>query len=176
MNFSHKTLSIDPGSVKIGITCISIIETKIHIIKTLQHTLIGYSKEERFQNLYQITEENIKENPDINDIVVESTFFAPQGKESRFSIDAPAALCMARGVIYAVAGKYKKKVFEYDNKQHKKILTGDGNATKSQIIRVVNLKLNKKVQEDEAMSVSLGFCHCIEKYNEHKKQLKQNHD
>lgn len=172
--YAYRTIGIDPGTDKIGMSDIAIIDNKICVINTFQEKLKGKTKELRLWHLYNFIEsylagvclDSLKGSvyESINDITTEATFLA-RGKK-KISADAPLSLSMARGVIYAIAGKYNKNVVEYDHATHKKTLTGDGSAKKPQIIRAVQIKLGKIVQEDEAMAVSLGYCRLLNYYQE----------
>lgn len=165
MHFKHRTLAIDPGTEKVGITDLEIIETKVYIIDSIQLKLEGKTKEERLFSLYNHLDIYMSNHHEqINDISTEATFVVPYDNKKKISIASPLALSMSRGIIYAIAGKYKKSVTEYDNTTHKKSLTGEGDAKKTQIIRAVKQRLGKDVEEDQAMSVSIGFCHLLQVY------------
>lgn len=159
-------------------TDIAIIDNKINVINTFQEKLKGKTKELRLSYLYKFINEYIeskllKEGGElwVDDITTEKTFLA-RGK--KINADAPLSLSMARGVIYAIAGKYNLNVIEYDHATHKKDLTGDGGAKKTQIIRAVQTKLGRTVQEDEAMSVSIGYCRLLHFYQQYKKENHEN--
>lgn len=165
MNFKYRTLAIDPGTEKVGITDLELINTKIYILDSIQLKLEGKTKEQRLFSLFnQLDIHMEKHHEQIDDISTEATFVVPYNNKKKISISSPLSLSMARGIIYAIGGKYKKTITEYDNTTHKKSLTGEGDAKKTQIIRAVKQRLNKEVEEDQAMSVSIGFCHLLEIY------------
>lgn len=170
---SEKILSVDPAQVKVGISLLREETNRIKLLDSNQVYLIGKTTEERLAHLYQWLDEYVNLNKP-SEIALEETFVAPydnKKKEYKFNLDAPLKLSMARGVVYAIAGKYGIKVYEYSNGDVKKTATGDHHATKSMIIKKISEIFKKYLddnnrksfEEDEADSVAIGITHLITK-------------
>lgn len=163
--------SIDPGTEKTGISLLREENNRIKLIESHQVPLIGKTLEGRLAYYYQWLDNFININKPSH-AALEETFVAPYDDKKgtyKFNLDAPLKLSMARGIVWAVAGKYNIKVYEYSNGDVKKTATGNHQATKSMIIRKMSetfkkyLEENnrKSFEEDEADSVAIGITHLI---------------
>lgn len=166
MNQNLKILSADPGSFKVGISCLELTnQGKIELINSNQVYLEGKSLEERLNFLYNYLNNYLSLNS-VSEIALEETFVAPFDKKAgnyKFSIDAPLKLSMSRGVIWSLAGKYGIKVFEYSNGDVKKAITRNHQATKQMMMLQIGKIFGKKFEEDEADSIAIGVTHLIAK-------------
>ena len=151
-------LSFDPSSLKIGCALLKECENKIHLEHSYQIKLIGNCVEDRLDYLYRKVDDLMEiHNPD--EIALEATFVSRGG----INIKSPLTLSMSRGIIFAVAGKYKKKIFELHNKTVKSSFCGNGNASKKMIQDRCELMYGKKFSEDEADSIAIGITHILNK-------------
>lgn len=168
---SEKSLVIDPGTEKLGISLLQEENNRIKLLDSNQLYLIGKTTEERLAHLYQWLDEYVNKNKP-SEISLEETFVAPYDNKKggyKFNLDAPLKLSMARGVVYAIAGKYNIKIYEYSNGDVKKTATGNHQATKSMIIKRISEIFKKYLddrnrnsfEEDEADSVAIGITHLI---------------
>lgn len=165
MTQNLKILSADPGSNKVGISCLSLSSGKIELINSNQVYLEGKSLESRLNFLYNYLDNYLSLNP-VSEIALEETFVAPFDKKAgnyKFTLDAPLKLSMSRGIIWALAGKYGIKVFEYSNGDVKKAITRNHQASKKMMMDQVSKIFGKKFEEDEADSVAIGVTHLIAK-------------
>lgn len=161
----EKSFTVDPGTNKVGISLLQEIENKIKLLESHQVYLIGKTTEERLAFLYQYLDNYVNINKP-SDAALEETFVAPYDNKKggyKFNLDAPLKLSMARGIVYAVCGKYGIKVYEYSNGDVKKTVTGNHQATKNMIIRKMSDIFKRKFEEDEADSVAIGITHLISK-------------
>ncbi len=155
--------SIDPGQNKIGLSRLNQSENKMQLIESIQLFLVGKTTEERLNYLYNYIDNYLSKNP-VSSIALEETFVAPfddKAGKYKFNLDAPLKLSMSRGVIYALAGKYNLKVYEYSNGDVKRTATGNHQATKNMIIKKMESLFGRKFQEDEADSVAIGITHLL---------------
>jgi crossover junction endodeoxyribonuclease RuvC len=165
MNQNLKILAGDPGSNKVGISCLSLSLGKIELINSNQVYLEGKSLEERLNFLYNYLDKYLSSNP-VQEIALEETFVAPFDKKTgnyKFTLDAPLKLSMSRGIIWALAGKYGIKVYEYSNGDVKKAITRNHQASKKMMMNQIGKIFGKKFEEDEADSVAIGVTHLIAK-------------
>ncbi len=66
----------------------------------------------------------------------------------------------ARGVSLAIAGRHQLPVFEYATRSAKKMLTGNGAATKEQVQLIVqNLLKIRETRLDATDALALAICH-----------------
>lgn len=161
----NKTIGIDPAVFKIGCSTLALNLGKIELINSNQVYLEGKSLESRLNFLYNYLDNYLSLNP-VSEIALEETFVAPFDKKAgnyKFSIDAPLKLSMSRGVIWALAGKYNIKVFEYSNGDVKKAITRNHQASKKMMIDQISKIFGRKFEEDEADSVAIGITHLIAK-------------
>ena len=157
-----RILGIDPG---IGICGFGLIETPDNFstnFKVLDFgavtTEVGAPMPERLKELYDSLTEVFKQTkPDL--VAVEKLFFSK-------NITTGIAVAEARGIVLLVSEQNKKPVFEYTPNAIKKILTGYGSATKSQMQEMVRLQLNldKKPKPDDAadalaVAMVCGYLH-----------------
>ncbi len=84
---------------------------------------------------------------------VEKVFF---GKNA----DSAFKLGQARGVVLAVAGRHHLPVFEYATRSAKKMLTGNGAATKEHVQMIVQNMLSvRETRLDATDALALAICH-----------------
>lgn len=133
-----KILGIDPG---IGICGFGMIETEggfhavdFGAVTTKVDAPMPARLMELFESLKQVFDEC---RPDM--VAVEKLFFSN-------NITTGIAVAEARGVVLLVAEQNKVPVFEYTPNEIKKILTGYGAATKTQMQEMVRLQLGLDVK------------------------------
>lgn len=124
-------LGIDPGTVIMGYSLLSV---KGNSIKMLEMDVVKLNgKKDMFERLGVINEviqELInKYNP--TEMAIEAPFF---GK----NVQSMLKLGRAQGVAIAVAMMNKIKVAEYAPKKVKQSITGNGNAKKEQVWKILN--------------------------------------
>ena len=82
MNQNLKILSADPGSFKVGISCLELTnQGKIELINSNQVYLEGKSLEERLNFLYNYLDNYLSLNS-VSEIALEETFVAPFDKKA----------------------------------------------------------------------------------------------
>jgi len=154
-----KIISIDPGSLKVGIGILhnDMLSNKIILNKSIQLPLKGKELYHRFNFLYDEVDKLCKEfEPE--EMAIEETFV---DKEFKYGIDAPLKLSMSRGVLYAVAGKYNMPCFEYNNKKIKQCICRNAGASKRMMIERISQMFKIEASEDEAMSIGVGITHIL---------------
>ena len=155
-----RVLNLDPGTIKCGLSILESADNKIKLIDSVQLILQGKSLEARLYFLFNFLDEYLTKYL-VDEVALEETFVAPIGK---FNLDAPLKLSMARGIVWAIAGKYNLKVFEYSNGDVKKSITRNHSATKQMIIKQITQifgKNGKVFEEDEADSIAIGITHLM---------------
>lgn len=78
------------------------------------------------------------------------------------NIQSAIKLGMARGVVVVAGAKYGIPVFEYAPAKAKQAITGNGSASKEQILKMIKLLLNLKEvpsSEDAADALALAITH-----------------
>lgn len=147
------TLGIDPGFARCGY---AFIELENSIYKIIDSGLIEtFQKTEYNQRLKKIYEElnNLiaKFKPD--NAAIEELFFSKNTKTA-------LKVAEARGIIILALTVNNIDFKEYKPKEVKSQITGNGNANKDAIIRMVNLFTNSKIkQDDTADAVAIALAH-----------------
>jgi crossover junction endodeoxyribonuclease RuvC len=152
---SNIILGIDPGTVVMGH---GIIEVKGNAITLLEMDVLKMSSKEdgyeRLKKIYTAIEVLIiKYRPDT--FAIEAPFF---GK----NVQSMLKLGRAQGVAIAAAMQYNVPVTEYSPKKVKQAITGNGNASKEQVMkmleRIVTITENSKYF-DATDAVAVAICH-----------------
>lgn len=161
-----KILSLDPGTEKGGLGLFKEENSKIELIESRQIPLKGKDLEDRLAYYYSYLDEFLSKEPDVKAIALEKTFVAPPDKktgEYKYDIQSPLKLRMACGVVYAVAGRHKIKVYEYMPGDVKQTITGNYHANKKMMIRQISKTYNREFEEDEADAVGIGITHYLKR-------------
>ena len=153
-----RILGIDPG---LEITGYGIIEAAGQKIRLREAGIIRTSYRQKLQDrlieIYDGLIEIVKEtSPEIG--IIEKLY-------SHYKHPTTAILMgHVRGAVYLAIRKSKMALFEYSAKRVKKALTGNGNASKEQVARMVQAYLNLKqvpnpadVSDSLALAISHAF-------------------
>lgn len=147
------TLGIDPGFARCGY---AFIESENSIYKIIDSGLIEtFQKTEYNQRLKKIYEElnNLIEKHKPDNAAIEELFFSKNTKTA-------LKVAEARGIIILALTVNNIDFKEYKPKEVKSQITGNGNANKDAVIRMVNLFTNSKIkQDDTADAVAIALAH-----------------
>ena len=147
-------IGIDPGLEDTGWAVLednrnSIILKDFGLIKT--KAMLDTTK--RLKLIYDgIFEKILKYN--VKEAAIEEMFFIGKMKTQAISIQA-------RGVVMLALGNLEVKVYEYNPKEIKKMITGNGNASKNQVSNAVKITFSMKenLYPDIADSVAIALTH-----------------
>ncbi len=148
-------LGIDPGTVIMGF---SIIETNGSKIDMLEMDVVKLNgKKDMFVRLGIINEtiQTLIDKYQPDAMAIEAPFF---GK----NVQSMLKLGRAQGVAIAVAMSNKVAVAEYSPKKVKQSITGNGNATKEQIWKMLNniMRLKHTIHYfDASDALAVAVCH-----------------
>ena len=154
-------LGIDPGSIIMGYAVIEIIDKNIKV-KTLDVIKPGISNDtyKRLEIIFAKTCAVIAEyNPTA--FAIEAPFF---GK----NVQSMLKLGRAQGVAIAAAMQHGIEVTEYAPKKIKQAVTGNGNASKEQVFKMLQRVLNiEEVPKyfDSTDALAVAVCHHYETAN-----------
>ena len=149
-------IGIDPGLSAIGYGIIKIDKNKvIHIshgvIRTTPHNSIGERLKKINDELIQIIEQH---NPQI--MAIEDVFYSQ-------NIKVAIKMGHVRGVVLLAAVNHSISIFEYSPREVKLAVTGNGNASKQQVQRMV-VQLFRLPQSplsyDITDAMAVAICHC----------------
>ena len=148
-------LGIDPGTLLMGYGIIEVSGTKILFREMNVLKLSGKkSNPERLQIIHQKVEELIKKfKPD--EFAIEAPFF---GK----NVQSMLKLGRAQGVAIAAAMSAGIPVTEYSPKKVKQSVTGNGNADKEQVWKMLQRLLSLKHETklyDATDALAVAVCH-----------------
>jgi crossover junction endodeoxyribonuclease RuvC len=154
----HTILGIDPGTLLMGYGIISIDKSKVslvemgvlHLSKYKDHSERLHYIFERVSALVQI------HNPAI--VALEAPFF---GK----NVQSMLKLGRAQGVAMAAAMAHGSTTIEYAPRKIKQVVTGNGNASKEQVWKMLQHQLKFKEDPqflDASDAVAAAFCHHLE--------------
>lgn len=146
-----KILGIDPGTATTGY---GIITTKAKACEVITWGLIETDKEvlseKRLENIYLDTLKLLKvHSPDV--IAIEKIFFATNAKTAM-------AVGQAQGVLLLAAARSKLPVIQYAPGTIKKLITGNGRATKKEIQKAVRKILGNKVKSKRRARTHFDNC------------------
>ena len=147
------TLGIDPGFARCGY---AFIESKNSVYKIVDCGLI-----ETFQNM-EYNQRLKKIYDELNNLIVK---YKPENaaiEELFFSKNSKTALKVAeaRGIIILALTINNIDFKEYKPKEVKSQITGNGNANKDAVIKMINLFTGSKIiQDDTADAVAIALAH-----------------
>ena len=154
-------LGIDPGTTIMGFGLIKIVKNKMTLIH--MNELVLNKLDDHYLRLKQIFERTIdlieKYNPD--EISIEAPFF---GKK----VQSMLKLGRAQGVAMAAGLSKEIPITEYSPKKIKMSITGNGNASKEQVAKMLQSLLNIKELPknlDSTDGLAAAVCHF---YNSNK--------
>lgn len=149
-----KILAIDPGYSRIGFAVMTKKEKPELNFSECFETEKNEPIEERILKVGDRLREHIQRHkPDT--VVIEKLFFAKNKKTA-------LQIAEVRGMCIYIAKKEKKEVIEYTPNQIKNAVTGNSNADKKQMIRMIPLLMNlkeKKKYDDEYDAIAAGITH-----------------
>lgn len=161
-------LGIDPGTARLGYGLVEVKNPKSKVksnghlkfvdagcLTTKMETAMG----ERLHFLYEEVGKIITQyKPDV--LAIEQLFF---GINSRTAM----AVGQARGVVLAVAARYKVPIYEYQGLSVKFALTGFGRSDKKQMQESVRKHLGMKEiikPDDAADGLAIAICHHLKSH------------
>ena len=154
-------LGIDPGTTIMGFGLIKIVKNKMTLIQ--MNELVLNKLDDHYLRLKHIFERTIdlieKYNPD--EISIEAPFF---GK----NVQSMLKLGRAQGVAMAAGLSKEIPITEYSPKKIKLSITGNGNASKEQVAKMLQSLLNIKELPknlDSTDGLAAAVCHF---YNSNK--------
>jgi crossover junction endodeoxyribonuclease RuvC len=148
-------LGIDPGTTIMGFGLISIVKDNMHFVQMDELLLRKY--DDHYLKLRKIFERTIQlidtYHPD--EIAIEAPFF---GK----NIQSMLKLGRAQGVAMAAGLSRDIPIAEYSPKKIKMAITGNGNASKEQVAKMLQQLLKLKelpVNLDSTDGLAAAVCH-----------------
>lgn len=151
-------LGIDPGTTSIGYALLrrgnppALVDAGLFPIRSRS---TGERLKELHQKLAEIAQ---KYTPDA--MALERVFFAKNTKTA-------LAVAEARGVLLLTAALLGINVFEYTPLEVKKIVTGEGNADKTQVKKMVGLTLREakdlRARDDVFDAIAIALACCFDK-------------
>lgn len=154
-------LGIDPGTIMMGFGIIKINNKKIELLTIYQLSLKKINSYiSKLEKIFQTTLSLI-DNYNPNEIAIEAPFL---GK----NIQSMVKLIKAQSIAIA-AGLYRKiPITEYQPRKIKMAVTGNGNASKEQVFKMVNnllnIKYNIKKELDAFDGLATAICHYFNLY------------
>lgn len=152
---SRIILGIDPGTIVMGYGLIKIEQKNISLVD--MGVLKLNSKEDAYERLKKIHEKVtaiiLEHHPD--SFAIEAPFF---GK----NVQSMLKLGRAQGVAIAAAMQAGLSVCEYSPKKVKQSITGNGNASKEQVQKMLQRMLNftdDHATYDATDAISVAVCH-----------------
>ncbi|MBP6686354.1 MAG: crossover junction endodeoxyribonuclease RuvC [Lacibacter sp.] len=154
-SFSKIILGIDPGTVIMGYGLIGIRQQQVHLIEM---DVLKLTKHKDVYIRLQLIHEKVKEVIETHhptDFAIEAPFF---GK----NVQSMLKLGRAQGVAIATAMSAGLPVTEYSPKKVKQAVTGNGNADKEQVWKMLQHYLQFKAKPkyyDATDALSVALCH-----------------
>ena len=154
-------LGIDPGTTIMGFGLIKVINKKMELIQMSELNLVKYK--DHYLKLKLVFERTIEliDNYKPDEIAIEAPFF---GK----NVQSMLKLGRAQGVAMIAGLSREIPITEYSPKKIKKSITGNGNASKEQVAKMLQnlLKIeNLPKNLDATDGLAAAVCHF---YNEGK--------
>ena len=160
-------LGIDPGTTITGFGVVQLQKNDVSLIKMGIFDLSKLKTHElKLKKIFESTLNLIDEyQPD--ELSIEAPFF---GK----NVQSMLKLGRAQGVAMAAALYRDIPIFEYSPKKIKKSITGNGNASKEQVAKMLQSLLNIKdlpKHLDASDGLAAAICHYFQKTTEKNKKL-----
>jgi crossover junction endodeoxyribonuclease RuvC len=148
-------LGIDPGTTIMGFGLIKVVENKMQFIVMNELQLSKYS--DHYVKLRLIFERTIEliDNYNPDEIAIEAPFF---GK----NVQSMLKLGRAQGVAMAAGLSRDIPIIEYSPKKIKMAITGNGNASKEQVAKMLQQLLGFKTLPknlDSTDGLAAAVCH-----------------
>ena len=157
-------LGIDPGTTIMGFGLIKVVNKKMHFLQLNELQLKKY--DDHYLKLKLIFERTVElidtYHPD--EIAIEAPFF---GK----NVQSMLKLGRAQGVAMAAGLSREVPITEYSPKKIKMAITGNGNASKEQVAKMLQSNLNLKELPknlDSTDGLAAAVCHF---YNQGRVQV-----
>lgn len=161
-------LGIDPGTTIMGFGLIKVVDKQMHFLQLNELQLVKY--EDPYTKLKLIFDRTIElidtHHPD--EIAIEAPFF---GK----NVQSMLKLGRAQGVAMAAGLSRKIPITEYSPKKIKMAITGNGNASKEQVAKMLQSLLQLKQLPknlDSTDGLAAAVCHF---YNAGKLEVGKNY-
>ena len=148
-------LGIDPGTIMMGYGLIAVVDKKVTLIEmnTLKPGKVD-DPYKKLQLIYNTVSGLItKHKPDV--FAIEAPFF---GK----NVQSMLKLGRAQGVCIAAAMRHGLDVTEYSPKKIKQSITGNGNASKEQVLKMLQRILvfeETPAYLDASDALAVALCH-----------------
>jgi crossover junction endodeoxyribonuclease RuvC len=147
-----KILAIDPGYDRLGIAVLRGSASKPELVWSDCIVTNKVAHEKRLSHVHKsVTEAIDGYAPDV--LAIETLFFNK-------NIKTAIGVAEARGAILAAAGSKDVPVVEYSPQQVKNAVTGNGNAGKDAVARMIPRLIHlqkKKRKDDELDAIALGI-------------------
>ncbi|MEZ4858402.1 MAG: crossover junction endodeoxyribonuclease RuvC [Flavobacteriaceae bacterium] len=168
MNSDKIILGIDPGTTVMGFGLIKVVGKQMHFLQLNELQLSKYDDHYlRLKHIFERTVELIDTfHPD--EIAIEAPFF---GK----NVQSMLKLGRAQGVAMAAGLSRQVPITEYSPKKIKMAITGNGNASKEQVAKMLQSLLNLKELPknlDSTDGLAAAVCHF---YNAGKMETGKNY-
>jgi crossover junction endodeoxyribonuclease RuvC len=160
-NTTKIILGIDPGTIAMGIGIIQVKGKTLQLIE--MDVLKMHSKLDAYERLQAIHEKvaSIIKKFKVTDFAIEAPFF---GK----NVQSMLKLGRAQGVAIAAAMQAGLNVTEYSPKKVKQSVTGNGNADKLQVLKMLQSILQFEGEQrtfDASDAVAVALCHHYQSSN-----------
>ena len=148
-------LGIDPGTRYLGYGLIRITRDKVHVLQYGVLNLTKYTTQgAKFIKIHERVMGIVEEfMPD--EIAIESPFF---GK----NVQSMLKLGRVQGMVMSISFSKEIPITEYEPKKVKQSVTGNGNASKEQVAKMVEIisgiKLDAKLH-DATDALGIAICH-----------------
>jgi len=155
MSKTIKILGVDPGTNILGYACLSVSGDQLCCERSGILKMQTYAtQQEKLKRIFQrIKELVLSHQPD--HMAIEAPFF---GK----NVQSMLKLGRAQGVAIAAAMMADVPVSEYSPKKIKLSITGNGNASKEQVLGLLKhqVKMNEQIESlDESDALAAAVCH-----------------
>ena len=159
MNKETIILGIDPGTTIMGFGIIKVVNKKMEFVILNELQLKKYPDHYlRLKKIFERTTQLIEEyHPD--EIAIEAPFFG-KNVQSMLKLGRAQGVAMAAGLAKEVA------ITEYAPKKIKMAITGNGNASKEQVAKMLQSLLNLKTLPknlDSTDGLAAAVCHFYNK-------------
>ncbi len=145
-------MGIDPGSQKTGYAVIQQQNSKIDFVASGFIQLKTKCLASRLEKIFCELQKILSHYQPI-EVAIEKIFYS-------INVQSSFTLAHTRGVILLCCKLQKSNIFEFTPKEIKKSATGNGNATKNQVLKTMHLlfKTPKTISLDESDALATAIC------------------
>lgn len=149
-------IGFDPGSISFGVGLLNVDKGKIDYLHSEEIKLKEPDFRLKMEHLWERLGE-IHNRFSVEEAAIEEGFLGKNPKSMNI-------VAQVRGVVLGSMIHHNIPLRAYSPREVKQAITGNGNAAKTQVARMIQILLNikqKKLGNDESDALAVAYCHAL---------------